>query len=138
MKETHNQLLKRLGLIKFKFKDDSSGYSEQSKFWKAETLYKAVRDQKVTVRSYDLSYFNYSNSIWDLGSFSYTLSHFQRILDADINIPIIVSHKGQILDGYHRIAKQLLINKEKMIPCYFLEKMPDHDEECINDKWVKV
>ncbi|MCB0125889.1 MAG: hypothetical protein KDE58_26720, partial [Caldilineaceae bacterium] len=34
--------------------------------------------------------------------------HVQRILDADLNYPIILSAEGYLMDGGHRIAKAYL------------------------------
>ncbi len=36
------------------------------------------------------------------------VSHFRRILEADLSIPIILRADGRILDGLHRLAKAMV------------------------------
>jgi len=136
--ETIKHLLKRLEGDGLDFKDEQSGFVEDGKFWRADSLYKAVDEQKIKVTQYDLKYFNFRNNAMSCNRYDIFINHMSRVLLCDTNIPILISPEGLVVDGYHRILKRILIDKKMRIPCYVLNKMPDHDEERMNGKWVKV
>jgi len=52
--------------------------------------------------------------------------HIKRVLDADLQYPIIISHKGTIMDGHHRVVKAILDGK-KTIKAVRFEKTPTPD-----------
>lgn len=47
--------------------------------------------------------------------------HVQRILDADLNYPIILSAEGYLMDGGHRIAKAYLAGIPTISAVQFLQ-----------------
>lgn len=53
----------------------------------------------------------------------------RRVMNADTSIPIIISPKGQIADGCHRVMRALLDGKPT-IKAYRLKEFPyvDHVE----------
>lgn len=52
---------------------------------------------------------------------------FKRIINCDIEKPIILDDLGQVADGVHRILKALCEDK-KYIMAYRLAEMPSPDE----------
>ena len=47
----------------------------------------------------------------------------QRIKDADLSYPILMTHKGAILDGFHRVAKAVLEGKKTVRAYVFGEQL---------------
>lgn len=65
-------------------------------------------------------------------------SDYERIKNADLKYPIIMTETGYIVDGAHRIAKAYL-NKEKTIKVYiFDEKLMKKFIIAKNGEWDKV
>lgn len=54
------------------------------------------------------------------------VSHIQAVLDADLDMPIILDEDGDIMDGRHRIMKALLTQAETIKAVRF-EKNPIPD-----------
>ncbi len=54
------------------------------------------------------------------------VSHFRRIADADLSIPIILRADGRILDGVHRAARAML-EGHKTIRAVRIIEMPEPD-----------
>jgi hypothetical protein len=52
------------------------------------------------------------------------VSHMQRIQEADLSIPIILSADGHVMDGMHRVAKAWLLGLTEIRAVQFL-----HDPE---------
>jgi hypothetical protein len=53
--------------------------------------------------------------------------HVQRILDADLAYPIILSADGGLMDGGHRLAKAWLLGNTEILAVQFLQDPePDH------------
>jgi hypothetical protein len=55
------------------------------------------------------------------------LAHHQKIQNADLSFPIIISEDGLIMDGVHRICKADLEGR-KTIPAVRFIKNPEPDE----------
>ena len=53
--------------------------------------------------------------------------HCQRIMEASLEIPIILNDDGSLMDGGHRICKAL-IKGQKTIGAVRFESMPEPDE----------
>ena len=111
----------------FGFYADKSGFHSDGWFWKADTLYKAAKEQNVRATNYDISYINFDVMPWCLKDLSEFAHHYKRIAKADTSIPIIICPKGEILDGYHRIIKLLLLDGKTKIKAYRLKTMPEPD-----------
>ena len=52
------------------------------------------------------------------------LHHMQRVMDADLNYPIILSEENYIFDGVHRLVKCKLLGIDK-IRCVKFQKDPE-------------
>src|SRR5438552_1103562 len=55
------------------------------------------------------------------------VEHCQRIMAADLSFPVILSPKGEMLDGVHRVAKALLAG-QTTVRAVRLLTMPPPDE----------
>ena len=51
------------------------------------------------------------------------LHHMERILNADLSYPIILSEEGYIMDGVHRLLKCKLLKKDTIL-CVKFKKDP--------------
>ena len=54
--------------------------------------------------------------------------HAQRILEADLSYPVIVSATGWIMDGCHRLAKAHLEGRKTILAVFFEEDPPPDDQ----------
>lgn len=97
--------------------------------YKAESLYEQAKKESAVafdypLAAYDLSWLGFN--IKDADDFVY---HMRRVMNTDTSIPIIISPKGQIADGYHRVMRALLDGKST-IKAYRLKEFPyaDHVE----------
>jgi len=114
-------------LPKFLFDDPNSGYRSGDKFWKASTLYAAVKDQKCKPYQLPLRFLDLSDYRWESKRIPDMVFSIRRVMNSDLSIPIIISPAGGILDGYHRIAKALLEGREYVM-AYRLLDMPEPDD----------
>jgi hypothetical protein len=88
------------------------------RFWKLKDLWKASENlpsSKISVE--ELWRERYAKVFcWQLNDETidneFFLHHMQRILDADLNYPIILSEEDYIFDGVHRLLKCKLYNIE--------------------------
>ena len=55
------------------------------------------------------------------------LEHMRLVRDADLSCPIILSARGEVMDGRHRIAKASLQNESEILAVRFLnDPEPDY------------
>ena len=47
--------------------------------------------------------------------------HAKRVQDADLSYPIILDYRGRLMDGYHRIAKALILCRTTIRTVRFTE-----------------
>jgi hypothetical protein len=62
----------------------------------------------------------------DLGNINLRkfVAHLIHVRDCDLDIPIILDENGSIFDGFHRVAKAILENKETIKAVRFEEDPP--------------
>jgi hypothetical protein len=93
--------------------------------WTDTTLWKAVEHlppQTISVTRFPLKF-----DIWSKpGDQEELAGHLERILKADLDFPIILDSHGEILDGYHRLAKAMLMNHLR-VRVVWLNPMPPPD-----------
>lgn len=96
--------------------------------WDAGTLFAAAKD----LEPYDLqlSALNLDIPFPDSSTLALFLFQAKRVLDADLEYPIIQAPDGWIMDGLHRVAKAILEGKTtiKAVRLPALPK-PDRVEE---------
>ena len=53
--------------------------------------------------------------------------HAKRVVEADLQHPVILGPCGGIIDGFHRVVKALVFG-QKFVYAVRLEEMPEPDE----------
>ena len=107
---------------------NKSGYYKAGKFWKASTLWNAVKGkspQRVPNR------YILQECTWDISSLQHFADEVKNVQEVDLNYPIILDMNGNILDGAHRVVKAYLEGKD--VDIVYLGDgewpEPDYDEE---------
>ena len=107
---------------------DEQCYVDGSEAWLVSNLWEAAKD----LPEYDVPLIGLDTDLvpWDgVGDdFMEFLSHCKLINDADLSFPIIMTPKGAIADGRHRLAKAI-INGHTTIKIKRLPFMPVCDYE---------
>ena len=110
---------------------DGDGHFEyQGKEWNNSTLYTA--SSGLEQFDYPLCALDMSNKPWGMTNFMWILYHIERINNANLDYPIILTPEGIICDGWHRIAKAVL-NKDTTIKAVRLLSMPECDRTLSED-----
>ena len=100
---------------------ESSYYRADNNYYKASDLVKfshGLIPYKLLLRDIDLGILPFTIS----DAFSLA-EHIKRVNETSLEFPIIISPKGTILDGWHRVVKALLENK-KFIMAVRLTELP--------------
>lgn len=102
-------------------------YSDGKSVWKTEDLWEAAKGMPVESLPVSLFVGQLEGTCWTQGDEDVTpnwvLCHTRRILDADMDYPIIVDKGGIILDGVHRLCKAVIEGRE-FIPVQRLVLLP--------------
>jgi hypothetical protein len=61
---------------------------------------------------------------WKLDCLRDIVAHYEKINQANLDYPIIINAEGQIMDGWHRIAKAISENKLSVKAVKFLITPP--------------
>lgn len=80
--------------------------SRKGSRWNIQDLMAAVKDEpafELPVKFIDISVHKFDAD--DLFEFA---QHMKHCLEADLSYPIIMDHRGRIIDGRHRIVKALV------------------------------
>ena len=107
---------------------NKSGYYRAGKFWRASTLWNAVRGkspQRVPNR------YILQECTWNISSLQHFADEVKNVYEVDLNYPIILDMNGNILDGAHRVVKAYLEGKDIDIVYLGDDEWPepDYDEE---------
>lgn len=104
-----------------------NGYYKAGKFWKASTLWSAVKNkipQRVENR------YILQECTWNIGTLRDFAEEMRIVQGVNLDYPIILDINGYILDGAHRIVKAYLEGKD--IDIVYLDNdewpEPDYDE----------
>lgn len=95
--------------------------------WLVEKLWIAAKDLKPF--PYSIKNFKaLDEDIWFGGKNQPTvrnvLEHHKRVMNSDLNYPIILSETGLVMDGVHRICKAILEGKSEILAVQFLKNPP--------------
>jgi hypothetical protein len=103
---------------------EESGYSTNDEdYWSARSLYAQAELEEAKPYPFPLKHFDFSSSVWpNVERLTDMAYHFRRALKADLSIPIIVGPLGNVLDGYHRILKAVVM--EEKVMAYRLKELP--------------
>ena len=76
-------------------------------FWKVETLWRLSETLSVQHLALDEIYWADDNCAYLEEDDTYLnfAKHVKRVLDADLSFPVILSPKGIVMDGMHRLVK---------------------------------
>ena len=79
---------------------------DQGRVYKESSLWEAVKDLPIT--TFNLSADILDQSLhWKLNNVRDYVTHFSRVSNTDLSVPIILRSDGVIMDGWHRIIKAL-------------------------------
>ena len=109
-------------------KFDESSYVRGAYHYTAASLYRHANKLGLKPFKYPLACFNLSSeqsSMHDLNLYAFA-NHVKRVMETDINIPIILDDSGQIADGIHRCIRAICEGKS-YIMAYRLTSMPEYD-----------
>ncbi len=86
--------------------------NQQIYVWRVSSLWNLTRDAELV--DIDVDEFDLNKDFWFQDQVKPTVrriaAHCKRIIDADLNYPIILAPDSTILDGAHRLAKAKLSN----------------------------
>lgn len=105
-------------------------YEENGKYWYESTLIKFASDKKNIYKKFS---FEITQDIiekqklyWKINNIFDFIVHMKKIDNSSLKYPIILTPKGKIADGVHRISKAYMQNS-KYIEAVQLNKMPKCD-----------
>lgn len=114
--------------IKFEEHGFLDGDDQNTFYWKASTLWKLA--ETMPVEHVPLTSFDWTNENFQCSSFSDPPlwrdigDHTRRILAADLQFPIILNAKGDVMDGMHRILKCYVFGLPTIKAVRFTETPP--------------
>lgn len=84
-------------------------YTSHGKVWQVASLWKEA--EHLPVYEVPISLLHVDERIWtaEARSPQGIIKHLNAIENADLDYPIILSSSGHVMDGYHRIAKALML-----------------------------
>lgn len=104
-----------------------SAYRADESEWSARSLYDEAERQGCRIYKYPLKHFNmaiqrfrYCNTVYDM------IGHVKRCMEVDMSIPVLFSHEGDIVDGYHRVVYAIATGCSH-IDAMKLSSMPEPD-----------
>lgn len=98
--------------------------------WDAETLIRAAKEQGCEPFDYPLGFVDLTMACmfpidpFCLDDFAH---HLKRCMQTDLEHPIILGPLGNILDGFHRLAKAVALDMD-VIKAVRLREMPNPDK----------
>ena len=107
----------------------NGGYYSAGKWWQDEKLWKAAQGHE-TVGVNVADYIGLDVG-WNIGSLQNFAIEAQKVLSADYSYPIILSEKGHIVDGRHRIVHAYMDGVETIRGVVLRDEdfpEPDYDE----------
>lgn len=92
----------------------------QGNVWSVANLIEDARD--LPIMEIPLEHLNIDKEL-DAMNLRAFVAHLKHVRDADLKYPIILDENGSIFDGFHRVAKALLLG-EKTIKAVRFESDP--------------
>lgn len=94
------------------------------KRWRISTLVFAAKGLKKF--KLPINFINRSYQPFDIDDFQMFVDHYNRVSDADMNVPVILSPCGLLMDGRHRVIRAMIDGK-KFVWAVQLEELPQSD-----------
>ena len=125
-KEKQDEHFQKVELDGCKF--DESSYVRGAYHYTAASLYRHANKLGLKPFKYPLACFDLSSeqsSMHNLNLYDFA-NYVKRVMETDINIPIILDDCSQIADGIHRCIRAICDGKS-YIMAYRLTSMPEYD-----------
>lgn len=104
-------------------------YSDGTNVWDVRKLWGLAKDlPKTEVLLEDLPVWKPEEDGWNVQGLLDFVHHVERVLNADLSYPILLSPDGWVMDGVHRIAKARL-QGIRVITAIRFEVMPPPEQE---------
>ena len=116
------------------FTVSDSGFVCGTQRWSAKYLYEKVAELEIKFEFMNLRHIDFSGMPWQSGSvesMDVFMYHMNRISNCDPSIPIVMGEDGRIMDGWHRLAKQVMDGASE-IRVYRFETYIEPDSEVDN------
>jgi len=111
------------------FQPSDRGYNA----WDVDNLVESTRDFPVrSVKLSDIA--ELDENFWykganDVPTVRSMVQHFLLVRETELEYPIILSEKGRVMDGMHRVAKALLLGHEEISAVRFsVDPPPDYTD----------
>lgn len=82
---------------------------KEGRIFKRESLHKAAEKLPITTYHINREAVLAEAVRWQINNFFDFLNHFQRVIEADLTVPLIVRSDDCVMDGWHRIIRALYI-----------------------------
>lgn len=96
-------------------------FTYNGKYWKVSRLIELAKDlplqQQFTSDLYEEARFKYP---WNGMRFEDFIFHMENVNRVHLEDPILLDADGRIMDGYHRLAKAMILKKERIFVKQFL------------------
>lgn len=111
------------------FRPSEHGY----KAWDVDRLVESTRDHPVIlVKLEDIAELDenfWYNGAKDVPTVRSLVEHFQMVRETELEYPIILSEKGRVMDGMHRVAKALMLGHAEIRAVQFsVDPPPDYTD----------
>jgi len=111
------------------FKPSTQGYYA----WDVDKLVESTRNfPLISVKLDDIAELDenfWYNGANDLPTVRSMVEHFQLVQETELEYPIILSEKGRVMDGMHRVAKALLLGHTEISAVRFeSDPAPDYTD----------
>lgn len=94
--------------------------------WRAETLYRAVKDQKLKPFRLPFKHIDIGVLPFKIGDLEDFVNHLIRVNLTDLSIPVLLEERGYIVDGWHRVARAISEGR-RWVLAYRLKENPPFD-----------
>lgn len=100
---------------------EESHYVADGEEWKARDLVDFAKVKKYKVFDLPLCGIDLNREPFLVDNFDNFIFQMKRVNETDLKFPIILSDKGQIADGWHRVCKAILEGRETIKAIRLLE-----------------
>ena len=115
----------KLNMKTYDWKSQSYNWESISKIIaRLERGHYQTKDVEIDLSVIDLSKYNFNNC--NLFEF---MTHYKLVEDSNLNYPVIVNSRGNIIDGRHRLCKAIMKGKKKLKWIMVLDYNFDFEEE---------
>lgn len=105
---------------------EDSGFRYEEDYWPAQLLYEAAAEQGCVPYVLPIQHLDLTDSMenWDGSRIADVAFTARRIMRTNLDYPIILGPLGNIMDGWHRVAKAVALGKPHVMALR-LKTLPD-------------